>query len=92
MSMCKNVGCGFVLIIEFVYEIVMKNQFNVVGVIGYIDVYLNFCNIILGKVVFMVDMWMYFLDKFNVMVDEFMEKVLKFCEEIGVEFFCEIVG
>lgn len=92
MSMCKNVGCGFVLIIEFVYEIVMKNQFNVVGVIGYIDVYLNFCNIIPGKVVFIVDMWMYFLEKFNVMVDELMEKVFKFCEDIGVEFDCEIVG
>jgi N-carbamoyl-L-amino-acid hydrolase len=75
-----------------VHEIAMKNQPNAVGAIGHIDVYPNSRNIIPGKVVFTVDMRTHLLDKLNAMVEELMEKAPKLCEEIGVEFACEIVG
>ena len=92
MSMRKNAGRGLALITELVHEIAMKNQPNAVGAIGHIDVYTNSRNIIPGKVVFTVDMRTHLLDKLNAMTDELMEKAPKLCEEIGVEFSCEIVG
>lgn len=92
MSMRKNAGRGLALITELVHEIAMKNQPNAVGAIGHIDVYPNSRNIIPGKVVFTVDMRTHLLDKLNAMADELMEKAPKLCEEIGVEFSCEIVG
>ncbi|MCH2248252.1 MAG: Zn-dependent hydrolase [Cognatishimia sp.] len=92
MSMRKNAGRGLALITELVHEIAMKNQPNAVGAIGHIDVYPNSRNIIPGKVVFTVDMRTHLLDKLNAMVDELVEKAPKLCEEIGVEFSCEIVG
>ena len=92
MSMRKNAGRGLALITELVHEIAMKNQPNAVGAIGHIDVYPNSRNIIPGKVVFTVDMRTHLLDKLNAMADELMEKAPKLCEDIGVEFSCEIVG
>lgn len=92
MSMRKNAGRGLALITELVHEIAMKNQPNAVGAIGHIDVYPNSRNIIPGKVVCTVDMRTHLLDKLNGMVDEFMERAPKLCEEIGVEFSAEIVG
>lgn len=92
MSMRKNAGRGLALITELVHEIAMKNQPNAVGAIGHIDVYPNSRNIIPGKVVFTVDMRTHLLEKLNAMVDELMEKAPKLCEDIGVEFDCEIVG
>ena len=92
MSMRKNAGRGLALITELVHEIAMKSQPNAVGAIGHIDVYPNSRNIIPGKVVFTVDMRPHLLDKLNAMVDELMEKAPKLCEDIGVEFDCEIVG
>ncbi|NQY60462.1 Zn-dependent hydrolase [Cognatishimia sp.] len=92
MSMRKNAGRGLALITELVHEIAMKSQPNAVGAIGHIDVYPNSRNIIPGKVVFTVDMRTHLLDKLNAMVDELMEKAPKLCEDIGVEFDCEIVG
>ncbi|MEM9395812.1 MAG: Zn-dependent hydrolase [Pseudomonadota bacterium] len=92
MAMRKNAGRGLALITELVHEIAMKNQPNAVGAIGHIDVYPNSRNIIPGKVVFTVDMRTHLLDKLNGMVDEFMAKAPKLCEEIGVEFDCHIVG
>ncbi|MEL6551323.1 MAG: Zn-dependent hydrolase [Pseudomonadota bacterium] len=92
MSMRKNAGRGLALITELVHEIAMKNQPNAVGAIGHIDVYPNSRNIIPGKVVFTVDMRTHLLDKLNAMVAEFEERAPKLCEEIGVEFSCEIVG
>lgn len=92
MAMRKNAGRGLALITEMVHDIAMKNQPNAVGAIGHIDVYPNSRNIIPGKVVFTVDMRTHLLDKLNGMVDEFMERAPKLCEEIGVEFSCEIVG
>ncbi|MCH2165694.1 MAG: Zn-dependent hydrolase [Marinovum sp.] len=92
MAMRKNAGRGLALVTELVHEIAMKNQPNAVGAIGHIDVYPNSRNIIPGKVVFTVDMRTHLLDKLNGMVDEFMAKAPKLCEEIGVEFDCHIVG
>ena len=92
MAMRKNAGRGLALITEMVHDIAMKNQPNAVGAIGHIDVYPNSRNIIPGKVVFTVDMRTHLLDKLNGMVDEFMERAPKLCEEIGVGFSCEIVG
>ncbi len=92
MAMRKNAGRGLALITELVHEIAMKNQPNAVGAIGHIDVYPNSRNIIPGKVVFTVDMRTHLLDKLNGMVDEFMAKAPKLCEDIGVEFDCHIVG
>ncbi len=92
MAMRKNAGRGLALITEMVHDIAMKNQPNAVGAIGHIDVYPNSRNIIPGKVVFTVDMRTHLLDKLNGMVNEFMERAPKLCEEIGVEFSCEIVG
>ncbi|MGR3812873.1 MAG: Zn-dependent hydrolase [Cognatishimia activa] len=92
MSMRKNAGRGLALITELVHEIAMKNQPNAVGAIGHIDVYPNSRNIIPGKVVFTVDMRTHLLDKLNAMAEELMEKAPKLCEDIGVEFSCEIVG
>ncbi len=92
MYMRKNAGRGLALVTELVHEIAMKNQPNAVGAIGHIDVYPNSRNIIPGKVVFTVDMRTHLLDKLNGMVDEFMERAPKLCEEIGVEFDCHIVG
>ncbi|MDJ0860415.1 MAG: Zn-dependent hydrolase [Dinoroseobacter sp.] len=92
MAMRKNAGRGLALITELVHEIAMKNQPNAVGAIGHIDVYPNSRNIIPGKVVFTVDMRTHLLDKLNGMVDEFMAKAPKLCEEIGVEFDSHIVG
>ncbi|MEL6700469.1 MAG: Zn-dependent hydrolase [Pseudomonadota bacterium] len=92
MHMRKNAGRGLAQVTELVHEIAMKNQPNAVGAIGHIDVYPNSRNIIPGKVVFTVDMRTHLLDKLNGMVDEFMEKAPKLCEEIGVEFDCHIVG
>ena len=92
MAMRKNAGRGLALITEMVHDIAMKNQPNAVGAIGHIDVYPNSRNIIPGKVVFTVDMRTHLLDKLNGMVAEFMERAPKLCEEIGVEFSCEIVG
>ena len=92
MHMRKNAGRGLALITELVHEIAMKNQPNAVGAIGHVDVYPNSRNIIPGKAVFTVDMRTHLLDKLNGMVDEFMAKAPKLCEDIGVEFSCEIVG
>ncbi len=92
MAMRKNAGRGLALITELTHEIAMKNQPNAVGAIGHIDVYPNSRNIIPGKVVCTVDMRTHLLDKLNGMVDEFMERAPKLCEEIGVEFECHIVG
>ena len=92
MAMRKNAGRGLALITELTHEIAMKNQPNAVGAIGHIDVYPNSRNIIPGKVVCTVDMRTHLLDKLNSMVDEFMERAPKLCEEIGVEFDCHIVG
>ena len=92
MHMRRNAGRGLALVTELVHEIAMKNQPNAVGAIGHIDVYPNSRNIIPGKVVFTVDMRTHLLDKLNAMVAEFMERAPKLCEDIGVEFSCEIVG
>lgn len=92
MAMRKNAGRGLALITELTHEIAMKNQPNAVGAIGHIDVYPNSRNIIPGKVVCTVDMRTHLLDKLNSMVDEFMERAPKLCEEIGVDFDCHIVG
>ncbi len=92
MSMRKNAGRGLALVTELVHEIAMANQPNAVGAIGHIDVYPNSRNIIPGKVVFTVDMRTHILDKLNAMVAEFNERAPKLCEEIGVQFSCEIVG
>ncbi|WP_370231361.1 Zn-dependent hydrolase [Cognatishimia sp.] len=92
MHMRKNAGRGLALITELVHEIAMKNQPNAVGAIGHVDVYPNSRNIIPGKAVLTVDMRTHLLDKLNGMVDEFMAKAPKLCEDIGVEFSCEIVG
>jgi N-carbamoyl-L-amino-acid hydrolase len=92
MAMRKNAGRGLALVTELVHEIAMRNQPNAVGAIGHIDVYPNSRNIIPGKVVFTVDMRTHLLDKLNGMVDEFMQRAPKLCEDIGVEFDCHIVG
>ncbi|MEL6121458.1 MAG: Zn-dependent hydrolase [Pseudomonadota bacterium] len=92
MAMRKNAGRGLALITELTHEIAMKNQPNAVGAIGHIDVYPNSRNIIPGKVVCTVDMRTHLFDKLNSMVDEFMERAPKLCEEIGVDFDCHIVG
>ena len=92
MHMRKNAGRGLALVTELVHEIAMANQPNAVGAIGHIDVYPNSRNVIPGKVVFTVDMRTHLLDKLNAMVAEFNERAPKLCEDIGVEFSCEIVG
>ncbi len=92
MKMRKNAGRGLALVTELVHEIAMANQPNAVGAIGHIDVYPNSRNIIPGKVVFTVDMRTHLLDKLNAMVAEFMDRAPGLCEDIGVEFSCEIVG
>lgn len=92
MHMRKNAGRGLALITELAHEIAMKNQPNAVGAIGHIDVYPNSRNIIPGKVVCTVDMRTHLLDKLNGMVDEFMERAPKLCEDIEVGFECQIVG
>ncbi|MEM6727618.1 MAG: Zn-dependent hydrolase [Pseudomonadota bacterium] len=92
MSMRRNAGRGLALVTELVHEIAMANQPGAVGAIGHIDVYPNSRNIIPGKVVFTVDMRTHLLDKLEAMVAEFMERAPALCEEIGVEFACEIVG
>ncbi len=92
MHMRRNAGRGLALVTELVHEIAMKNQPNAVGAIGHIDVYPNSRNIIPGKVVFTVDMRTHLLDKLNAMVDEFMKRAPKLCEDIGVSFDCHIVG
>ena len=92
MSMRKNAGRGLALVTELVHEIAMKNQPNAVGAIGHIDVYPNSRNVIPGKVVFTVDMRTHLLDKLNGMVEEFNARAPGLCEEIGLEFSCEIVG
>ena len=92
MHMRKNAGRGLALVTELVHEIAMANQPNAVGAIGHIDVYPNSRNVIPGKVVFTVDMRTHLLDKLNAMVAEFNERAPQLCEEIGVEFSCEIVG
>lgn len=92
MHMRKNAGRGLALVTELVHEIAMKNQPNAVGAIGHIDVYPNSRNVIPGKVVFTVDMRTHLLDKLNGMVDEFNARAPGLCEEIGLEFSCEIVG
>ncbi|SEW26838.1 N-carbamoyl-L-amino-acid hydrolase [Aliiroseovarius sediminilitoris] len=92
MAMRKNAGRGLALVTELVHEIAMANQPNAVGAIGHIDVYPNSRNIIPGKVVFTVDMRTHLLDKLNAMVAEVMERAPKLCEDIGVNFSCEIVG
>ncbi|MGJ8625232.1 MAG: M20/M25/M40 family metallo-hydrolase, partial [Yoonia sp.] len=92
MHMRKNAGRGLALVTELVHEIAMANQPNAVGAIGHIDVYPNSRNVIPGKVVFTVDLRTHLLDKLNAMVDEFNARAPKLCEDIGVEFSCEIVG
>lgn len=92
MWMCWNVGCGLVQLIELVYEIVMRYQFNVVGVIGYIDIFFNSCNIIVEKVVFIVDFCSYLLLVLLVMIEEFMVCVFVICVDLGCEFDSQIVG
>ncbi|MEM6972847.1 MAG: Zn-dependent hydrolase [Pseudomonadota bacterium] len=92
MAMRKNAGRGLALITELVHEVAMKNQPNAVGAIGHIDVYPNSRNIIPGKVVFTVDMRTHLIDKLTGMVEEFMAKAPKLCDEIGVAFECHIVG
>ena len=92
MRMRKNAGRGLALVTELTHEIAMKNQPNAVGAIGHVDVYPNSRNIIPGKAVFTVDMRSHLLDKLTGMVDEFMERAPKLCEDIGVDFECEIVG
>ncbi len=92
MAMRKNAGRGLALITELVHEIAMANQPNAVGAIGHIDIYPNSRNIIPGKAVFTVDMRTHLLDKLNAMVDEFLERAPKLCEEIGVSFDSHIVG
>ena len=92
MHMRKNAGRGLSQITELVHEIAMANQPNAVGAIGHIDVYPNSRNIIPGRVVFTVDMRTHLLDKLDAMVAEFMERAPKLCEDIEVEFACEIVG
>lgn len=92
MSMRKNAGRGLALVTELVHEIAMRNQPNAVGAIGHIDIYPNSRNIIPGKAVFTVDMRTHLLDKLNGMVDDFMQRAPKLCEEIGVGFDCHIVG
>jgi N-carbamoyl-L-amino-acid hydrolase len=92
MHMRKNAGRGLSQITELVHEIAMANQPNAVGAIGHIDVYPNSRNIIPGRVVFTVDMRTHLLDKLDAMLAEFMERAPKLCEDIEVEFACEIVG
>jgi beta-ureidopropionase / N-carbamoyl-L-amino-acid hydrolase len=92
MAMRKNAGRGLALVTELVHEIAMKNQPNAVGAIGHIDVYPNSRNIIPGKVVFTVDLRTHLLDKLTAMVDEFMERAPKLCDDIGVRFDSQIVG
>ena len=92
MHMRKNAGRGLSQITELVHEIAMANQPNAVGAIGHIDVYPNSRNIIPGRVVFTVDMRTHLLDKLDAMVAEFMQRAPKLCEDIEVEFACEIVG
>ena len=92
MRMRKNAGRGLALVTELTHEIAMKNQPNAVGAIGHVDVYPNSRNIIPGKAVFTVDMRSHLLDKLTGMVEEFMERAPKLCEDIGVDFECEIVG
>ncbi|MEM7439717.1 MAG: Zn-dependent hydrolase [Pseudomonadota bacterium] len=92
MHMRKNAGRGLALITELAHEIAMKNQPGAVGAIGHIDVYPNSRNIIPGKVVCTVDLRTHLLDKLNGMVNEFMERAQKLCEDIEVGFECEIVG
>ena len=92
MHMRKNAGRGLSQITELVHEIAMANQPNAVGAIGHIDVYPNSRNIIPGRVVFTVDMRTHLLDKLDAMLAEFMQRAPKLCEDIEVEFACEIVG
>lgn len=92
MRMRKNAGRGLALVTELTHEIAMKNQPNAVGAIGHVDVYPNSRNIIPGKAIFTVDMRSHLLDKLTGMVEEFMERAPKLCEDIGVDFECEIVG
>ncbi|MDC1215850.1 Zn-dependent hydrolase [Octadecabacter sp.] len=92
MHMRKNAGRGLALLTELVHEIAMANQPGAVGAIGMIDVYPNSRNVIPGKVVFTVDMRTHLLDKLNAMVAEFNARAPKLCEDIGVEFSCEIIG
>jgi N-carbamoyl-L-amino-acid hydrolase len=92
MHMRKNAGRGLALLTELVHEIAMANQPGAVGAIGMIDVYPNSRNVIPGKVVFTVDMRTHLLDKLNAMVAEFTARAPKLCEDIGVEFSCEIIG
>ena len=92
MHMRKNAGRGLALLTELVHEIAMANQPGAVGAIGMIDVYPNSRNVIPGKVVFTVDMRTHLLDKLNAMVGEFNARAPKLCEDIGVEFSCEIIG
>ena len=92
MAMRRNAGRGLALITELVHEIAMANQPNAVGAIGHVDIYPNSRNIIPGKAVFTVDMRTHLLDKLTAMVAELMERAPKICDDIGVEFSCEIVG
>lgn len=92
MHMRKNAGRGLALVTELVHEIAMKNQPGAVGAIGHIDVYPNSRNVIPGKVVFTVDMRTHLLDKLEGMVAEFNARAPGLCEDIGLEFSCEIVG
>ncbi|MGB0440672.1 MAG: Zn-dependent hydrolase, partial [Paracoccaceae bacterium] len=92
MHMRKNAGRGLARVTELVHDIAMRHQPNAVGAIGHVDVYPNSRNIIPGKVVCTVDMRTHLLDKLNAMVAEFEARAPVLCQEIGVDFSCEIVG
>ncbi len=92
MHMRRNAGRGLARVTELVHEIAMAAQPNAVGAIGHVDVYPNSRNIIPGRAVFTVDFRSPNLEKLEGMVADFNARAPGLCEEIGVEFACEIVG
>lgn len=88
----RNAGLGMARVTEMVHEVAMDHQPDAVGAIGHVEIYPNSRNIIVGRVVFTIDIRSPDKDTLEAMRARIEDGIHQIAEAMDIDAETEIVG